>query len=185
MSNNAAIGADGIRWDDHWQYIQLDIQDAKVKDLEWTFDYLPKRQFSILEVGCGPARYCNAWELIGGHYSGLDFSEVAITKAKELHPNNQFIRGFNYEVGIFGRTFDVIFTNTHLQHCFNREKPFLIQQVYKYLNPEGLFINNLEKDDIQTGTTMLKDEWVKLVESHNFKLEAYAGTNKGYVFRRL
>jgi SAM-dependent methyltransferase len=179
------IGDDNIDWDNHWKNIQKDISDAQPRELEWFFNYLPKGQFDVLEIGCGPARYCNAWELIGGHYFGLDFSEEAIAIARKLHPNNQFIHGFNHEVRTFGRTFDVVFTNTHLQHVANINKNFLLQEIHKVLNLEGILITNLEKDDQDTNTTMTYQKWKDFVESHGFKLEKYAGTNQGYVFRRV
>lgn len=178
-------GDDGIDWDNHWQNVQTVIENALVKELDWFFELLPKGKFSVLEIGCGPARYCNAWELIGGEYYGIDMSPVAIDKAKQLHPNNIFMLGFNHEVRTFGRTFDVVFTNTHLQHVNNMNKNFLIQEIYKVLPIDGLFITNMEKDDVDTNTTMIHDKWKDFVEAHGFKLEKYAGMNMGYAFRKI
>ena len=179
------VGSDNIDWNNHWSNVQTEITDAMVKELEWTFNSLPKGKFQILEVGCGPARYCRAWTEIGGEYFGIDFSDVAIEKAKILHPNNFFICANNYEVSIFGRMFDVIFTNTHLQHVANMNKNFLFEEFRKVLSQDGILILANEKDDVDSNTTMTYDKFKSFVEGHGFKLEAYAGTNKGYIFRKL
>jgi len=77
-----------------------------------------KKGLSALDVGCALGYYTKAFYLEGFEAYGLDYSEVAIEKAKVLHPECHFIHGdgFNPQPG---RSFDLIFcrgfsgSNTH------------------------------------------------------------------------
>lgn len=179
------IGDDNIDWDLNWQTVQTNEKDADVKSLDWFFTYLPDGKFSVLEIGCGIGRFANAFKLIGGDYYGIDFSEVAIHKARILHPEAHFFRGFNTEVRIFGITFNVVFTNTHLQHVNNYNKNFLFSEIHKVVSPQGLFILSAEKHDYDAKTTITKDKLITTIESHGFKLEHYEPTPlNGFVFRK-
>ena len=113
-------------------------------------------------------------------------SPVAIDKAKALHPNNMFILGINHEIDKFGKGFDVIFTNAHLQHVANTNKNYLFQQIVKNLFRGGLLITAAEKHDVDSRTTMLKDKWIEFVRGYGFKLEKYIGDpQNGFLFRKL
>lgn len=180
-----SIGDDGTIWNEHWDKVQTENSFEPSKSLEQYFIYLPKGQFNILEIGCGFGKWGNAWQLIGGHYYGIDFSEVAIKRARDNYPNCQFILGDNLEIEKFGISFQVVYTCTHLQHVNNMKKNILMDKIHKCLSFGGIFIPHLEKDDITTTTTMEWNLWKQFIESHGFKLEVYLGTNKGAVFRKV
>lgn len=183
--NMTQIGSDSIDWNKHWSEVQTNVTDADVTSLSWVVDYLPKRPCSVLEIGCGIGRFCNAWSKLNIDYYGLDFSEVAISKARQLHPNNQFIRAFAYEVRMFNMTFDIIFTNTFLQHVANMDKNFLFEEIPKVLKPEGLLILSAEKNDVNTYTTMQKDLLIEFLKYRGFQLLKYEGEPiNGFVFRK-
>lgn len=180
-----ALGSDDIDWNKHWREVQTENVDADISDLKWFIDLLPKNKFTVVELGCGYGRYAKIWKELNGEYFGIDFSEEAIKRARLHNPDITFIQGFNYELGMFGRRFDVVFTNTHLQHVDNVLKNFLFEHIRQNLSQDGLLIANFEKDDANTKTTLLFDKFKSLTESYGFRLLRYAGTNKGSIWRKL
>lgn len=189
-------GDDDIDWDLHWTDVQLDVLESEQRVLDahvfsWVVDSLPTTPFKVLEIGCGPAIYALAWESVGGSYNGLDFSEIAIGKAKARRPECQFIIGHNSHVKEFGLTFDVVYTSAHLQHVANANKFYLFKQLYDVLTPSGLLVTMNEKHDVDSKTTFLRDNYIKFVESCGFKLERYINREprgdptNGFAFRKV
>lgn len=113
------------------------------------------KKYKILDVGCATGYYTKAFSLMGMDAYGLDYSDVAIDKAKQLHPECHFIHmdGFNPN---FNEPFDIIFckgfsgANTH-------DLEFVAQWVNKYVavtSTGGYFVlsyqsnfSGYEKDD--------------------------------------
>ncbi|MCX6254821.1 MAG: class I SAM-dependent methyltransferase [Bacteroidia bacterium] len=86
--------------------------------IKWTKSR-PDKTKKLLDVGCATGFYTKAFALAGFDSYGLDYSEVAISKASQLHPECHFIHmnGFNPEIDM---KFDLIFCrgfsgcNTHI-----------------------------------------------------------------------
>lgn len=106
-----------------------------------------KAGLSMLDVGCALGYYTRAFQLEGFDAYGLDYSEVAVKRAAELHPECHFFHadGFNPPPG---RRFDLIFckgfsgANTH-------DIAFVASWAKKYmtlLNPEGVFVFSYSTD---------------------------------------
>lgn len=102
---------------------------------------------SLLDVGCALGYYTEAFRLEGFDAYGLDYSEVAIRRASELHPQCHFFHadGFNPDPG---KKFDLIFckgfsgANTH-------DINFVASWTEKYislLNPGGKFVFSYSSD---------------------------------------
>ncbi|MHB8153773.1 MAG: class I SAM-dependent methyltransferase, partial [Bacillati bacterium] len=165
------IGDDGIDWNKHWSEVQLDITDAPVDEFKWCKRHLPKHIFAVCELGCGPARYAHAWKSLGGQYYGIDLSNIAIAKAKSLHLeiSDNFIVGENINISMFGRQFDVVFTNAHLQHVLNSKKVAIFKNVEKCLKPDGIIVLKCEKHDVQTDTTMTYGKLSSMFNDLGFK----------------
>lgn len=122
----------------------------------------------MLDVGCALGYYTKAFYLKGFEAYGLDYSDVAIERAKNLHPECRFIHadGFNPETGI---KYDLIFckgfsgANTH-------DLSFVAGWVEKYmklLKPGGKFIFSYSSDfsgNEKDGETV---NWTKQ-ELHDF-----------------
>lgn len=85
--------------------------------VKWTRSEADKTK-KLLDVGCATGFYTKAFFLAGFESYGLDYSDVAITKASQLHPECHFIHmdGLNPEIDM---KFDLIFcrgfsgSNTH------------------------------------------------------------------------
>ncbi|HUX59157.1 MAG TPA: class I SAM-dependent methyltransferase [Bacteroidales bacterium] len=88
------------------------------RNIKWT-KVRPDRTINILDVGCATGYYTKAFFLEGFNAYGLDYSDVAISKASQLHPECHFIHmdGFNPQTDL---RFDLIFCkgfsgcNTHV-----------------------------------------------------------------------
>jgi len=72
----------------------------------------------MLDVGCATGFFTKAFSLKGFNATGLDYSEVAISKARTMHPGCTFIHGDGFNPKIDSE-FDLIFcrgfsgANTH------------------------------------------------------------------------
>jgi len=112
------------------------------RTLSWLRGYgLKKNKLNVLDVGCATGFYTEAFRQLGNQALGLDYSEIALEKAKTSFPECRFIQMNGFEP-FFKETFDVIFcrgfsgANTHDIH-------FIAQWINRYmicLNPGGYFI---------------------------------------------
>jgi SAM-dependent methyltransferase len=102
---------------------------------------------SMLDVGCALGYYTKAFSMLGMKSFGLDYSEVAIERARKLFPECTFFHmdGFNPNLDI---NFDLIFckgfsgANTHdLNKVAEWSGKYL-----RYLNPGGKFIFSYSTD---------------------------------------
>lgn len=177
-------GDDDIDWDHHWESVENNVtyyDDVKVFD--YFIKYIPQFDFKICELGCGPARWAPVWGKIYGKYYGIDSSPKAIDRATKKFPNNKFICNPAWHLYEFNEAFDVVFTNTFLQHVKNENKDLIVRNVRNCLRPYGLFITQ-EKSDVDSKTTMVAPKWIKFVSDRGFECVTYQ-ENKGFVFRRL
>lgn len=102
------------------QWTSVDIKKCRrltSEIIKWT-GLTGRKGLSVLDVGCALGFYTKSFYLEGFEASGLDYSEVAIEKARILHPECSFIHadGFNPPAD---RKYDLIFcrgfsgANTH------------------------------------------------------------------------
>lgn len=163
---------------------------AKVK--EWA-GMKGGKNLSMLDVGCALGYYTKAFQLAGFDAYGLDYSEVAIKRAAELHPECHFLHadGFNPEPG---RKFDLIFcrgfsgANTH-------DISFVAEWTHKYislLNPGGTFVFSYSSDfsgkekEGETVNWTRKEicDYINLIKSSSAKIKYYHKypiLSRGYV----
>lgn len=120
----------------------------------------------VLDLGCGEGilqeRFNNTdYE----QYVGIDFSEVAIQKAKKLENNKtQFRVGDLNQLTIEG-IFDVIIYNESLNYLKHPKE--VVQALYKNLSPGGIFIFSLvdKHGKEQTGLWQQLDAILDLQET--------------------
>lgn len=99
----------------------------------------------ILDIGCGPGNSTSAlkerWR--DAEVTGIDFSETMIRRARQDHPDIQFITGDAGQDLSFLGTFDLVFANASLQWIPDHEK--LIPRLAGMVNPSGAFAAQIPK----------------------------------------
>jgi SAM-dependent methyltransferase len=158
------------------------IRWTNLKDSKWS---------RMLDVGCALGYFTKAFYLEGFEAYGLDYSDVAISRATELHPECSFIHtdGFNPALEM---RFDLIFckgfsgANTH-------DLNFVAEWSNKYinlLNPSGKFVFSFstnftgEESDNETVNWTKKEIYVyiNLIEARCSGIKYY---HKNYLISQL
>jgi ubiquinone/menaquinone biosynthesis C-methylase UbiE len=179
------VGEDNIDWDRNWTEVQKNsIYYEDVSFFNYIREYLPS-SFKILELGCGVALWAQVWMKLHGEYYGIDFSPEAINKARQKFPQCKFILDSVYNMDKFNEKFDVVFTNTFLQHIKNENKGLIYSKIHSILNNNGLLLTQ-EKADVDTPTTMIKDRHIEFIKKHGFQLVKFENSGKsGFLFRKV
>jgi ubiquinone/menaquinone biosynthesis C-methylase UbiE len=117
----------------HWVWSDIRIP-KELKDLVKTCN--PK---TSLELGCGLGFFSNFMTKQGIEATGVDFSTVAIEKAKERLNSNEhkptFIVGDVTNLEMIKQQFDVSYDNGCF-HCLNEEgQQKYVSEVYRLLKP--------------------------------------------------
>jgi len=133
-----------------------------------------KKGLTLLDVGCATGFFTKAFSKLGYNAYGLDYSEVAIVKASNYHPECHFLHGDGFNPTI-KNTFDLIFckgfsgANTH-------DLEFVASWANKYikiLNHNGVFVfsyssNFTGKEKAEETVNWAKDEiesFIKLINA--------------------
>lgn len=106
---------------------------------------------NVLEAGCGQARIGLALAAKGYQVTALDFSEEAISLAKEVRRRVEDILGtkldITYEVGTIAHmphrsdSFDLVFNNAAIQHFLTpEERQNAVSEMVRVLKPGGKFV---------------------------------------------
>lgn len=114
----------------------------------------------LLDQGCGGGRYTAAWRLLGVQEAvGLDFSEIALTDAKNRVDsidlkNISFVQGSVLEMPFEDGLFDIVYSNGVLHHTEDWRKGIQEQLrvmkkggwgwLYLIENPGGIFWDKIE-----------------------------------------
>ena len=141
-----------------------------------------RKNLRMLDVGCALGFYTKAFQLEGFDTTGLDYSEVAISRATELHPECRFIHadGFNPDLD---QKFDLIFcrnfsgANTH-------DLGFVAGWSNKYvnlLNPGGKFVFSYSTDfsGKESGDETVNWTKAEMIDYIN-RVNAWCGGTKYY-----
>jgi 2-polyprenyl-3-methyl-5-hydroxy-6-metoxy-1,4-benzoquinol methylase len=96
---------------------------------------------SVLDLGCGCGIPVAATLANGGHrVTGIDLSEVQITRARRLVPNATFLHADANQVSFPDRAFDAVVCLYALIHMPLDEQPRLISRIAAWLRPGGLLL---------------------------------------------
>jgi len=103
-------------------------------------DYLKsvKNPKNILDIGCGQGRYISIAKTFfkNSEFIGLDFSEVAITKARQYHPDSTFYLGQAEDLKMIpDQSIDLIITIELFEHVYDFRKT--IKECSRVLKPGG------------------------------------------------
>lgn len=127
--------------------------------------YKPK---SILDVGCGSGRFFKLYKEKNIDVVGIDISEKALKKAKEMYPDIKTIK-MRVEDIEFAFRFDLAISNRTLQHITRRN----IEKAVKKLchSCRMVYINELtDSDEIKERIVIYKHSYEELFRKYGFKL---------------
>jgi SAM-dependent methyltransferase len=95
----------------------------------------------VLDLGCGCGVPVAATLATGGHHvTGLDLSEVQITRARRLVPEATFVHADANQVSFPDRAFDAVICLYALIHMPLDQQPRLISRIADWLRPGGLLL---------------------------------------------
>ena len=171
---------DGISWDKHVDEIVAQgrpihhsgdgvVVFADSRDLIDTGT--PKEEWKALDCGCHMGRWIDVVRNYGFDYTGIDQSEYALKKAKELRPDGNFVHSFLWDMQ-YEEEFDFALTVAVLQHNKRHEQEKIVPQIYKCLKPGGVFfMTEGTKSGKGSGydNQRTQQEWIDMVESCGFK----------------
>lgn len=139
----------------------------------------------VLDIGAGTGLFSSflKQKYPDAQVTAIDLSEKMLEIAKErFHEeiNMEYIVA-DYTTYPFEKKFDVIISSLSIHHLTDEEKQTLYQNIYKWLNPNGIFVN---ADQVlgQTPTidALYKEDWQKKIEQSGLTKDeltaAYART---------
>lgn len=126
---------------------------SDINQINMIFDYLPDiKNLKILDVGCGNGKMLGYLQKkTNAHISGFDYSEKAISCAKNLFKNNA-----DFRVGIIGEieypdnSFDFI-TSMDTMY-FAQDMVSFITQIKRWLKPDGVLFVGYQEGEIVSKT---------------------------------
>jgi SAM-dependent methyltransferase len=111
----------------------------------------PWERFDVLEIGCGEGDLLNEMNEVCASVAGVDFSKVAIEKAKKKYPHLFLVEGGYQDMVVYRRKFDRIVMQGVLEHLCDPfiELKWMIDNLLKkngdvitsspcFLNPRGI-----------------------------------------------
>lgn len=114
------------------------------------FSLLPRESGRLLDIGCGVGSISLELQKKGFDVTGIDFSEVAIEKAKERGVSAHVVDVDKEGLSAFSDNhFDVVWAGDVVEHVF--DPLFLFAEVKRVLKPTGVFLLTIPNDfDFQT-----------------------------------
>ena len=96
-----------------------------------------RKNFKILELGCGRGEFLNEFNLNGLETFGIDSSDYVRTKFPHLNFYNTDIEEKD-RLPFTDNYFDVVYSKSFIEHFYHPDKIF--QETYRVLKKDGLLI---------------------------------------------
>lgn len=98
---------------------------------------------TVLDVGCGTSR-------LGflSNYTGVDFSEPMLEKAREKYPENEYKQSDARDLPFDDNSFDNVVSTRLLMHIDNWEKA--VEEMYRVCRPGGRIIFDIKPRGIMS-----------------------------------
>lgn len=123
------------------------------------------KEDSLLDLGCGDATLLKIAAPLCGKVCGVDISDEQLARAKAAladFPNAELVRATLQEIDFPAESFTKVSMRKAIHHLTNHEKSIMIDKVFKWLKPGGIFI---VEDMITSFEFRLKDEFRPLIEA--------------------
>lgn len=126
--------------------IKKEIIDAKKTIGQIDKYYLPKKDDFFLELGCGPAFYCQEYAKKGMNVVGIDFSLNALNGAKALFKkgrisNYLLVNGDICKMPFKNNIFSLIYGGGVIEHF--KDTKSAVKEIYRVLKPGGIAFNTV------------------------------------------
>jgi len=138
---------------------------SQVKNLAWGYEYLSYMYFileeleqidfiSLLDVGCGDGRFLfeAKKKFTERNLTGIDYSNRAISFAKVMNPNVNYVYGDIRDKCIFKEKFDIITLIETLEHIPPEEVESFIEGISYYLKDGGKLIITVPSNNLPVQT---------------------------------
>jgi len=171
------IGDDDINWSSH---ARKQAKKGNYFTITKAFDYfsdLVPKHARCLDAGCNIGRWAQLFTNSGWLYMGVDASKEAIDIASKNLPNYRFAvsKLEDLDKWVIGEFFDLVFTNSVLQHIHNENKEKILKNFHFILKKDGLLV--LQESNISSSRTFTREGWILFVEPFGFKY--ITGTPEG------
>jgi hypothetical protein len=126
--------------------------------IDWVIPRLKLSKSRILVPGCGRGHDVKKLSDLGHQVTGLDFSQDAISEAKSLYPNSNFVRGdlFKFEPE---SEFDAIFEHTLFCALSPSKRGQIVKSWLRLLGDEACLIGVFNVSVKQHGPPFGMTEW--------------------------
>ncbi len=105
---------------------------------------------AVLDLGCGAGIPATRWLVRSGFsVTGVDFSEKQLELARRLVPGATYLEADMTELGFEAATFDAVVALHSIIHVPRDEHPALLADVFRWLEPGGLFLATLTVTDFE------------------------------------
>ena len=111
---------------------------------------------AVLDLGCGAGVPVTRW-LAGRGFAvtGVDVSARQLELAQRNVPDGTFIKADMTEVAFTPETFDAVVAFHSIIHVPRTEHPALLERIYRWLKPEGVFLATMTVTDYEGR----EDDW--------------------------
>ncbi len=99
-----------------------------------------KPQGSLLDLGCGAARYANLFVELGYEYAGIDFAERLVDIARIRHPTLSFHHMSYRSLTFPDNSFEALWSCCVLNHEPKHNIGFVLRELRRVLKPDGIML---------------------------------------------
>jgi ubiquinone/menaquinone biosynthesis C-methylase UbiE len=139
---------------------------------------------SLLEVGCGSGYYSEVFATLCRtklSYTGLDYSEAMVARARVRYPNRQFEIGNAASLSWPDSAFDIVFNGVSLMHILDYEKAIsesarvarracIFHSVPVFMDHPTVHIHKYAYGSPVVEMVFSRDELLRIFERHGLKL---------------
>ena len=132
------VGYLGLNAWNNWIYrVKASVFDRAIRSLDL------KKGFTALDIGCGTGFFIDRWLRLGAtNLTGMDLTEVAVTRLRSAFPSVRFVQGDVSETASQpGESLDAISMIDVLFHIVDQDRyAAALRNIHRMLRPNGHFV---------------------------------------------